>query len=525
MPGFMREARAYPEGAIATPHYLATNAGLATMAAGGNALDAALAANLVLGVVVPYLCGYGGDVLAIVWDGTLHGYGGVGRSPGTATVAGVRERSDPRFSVTGDMPTFGPHVVTVPAAPRGWFDLLDRFGTRSFGELAAAALRYAEDGFPLTRRGAGYFDRARTAYAHFGLMDFAAAYPKSEPGEWLRQPALARTIRALATGGPDEYYKGVIAGAIVEKLQGEGSFMAADDLARHEGAWAEPLRAQFAGCEVAELPPPTQGVTALEAMRIVDGIDLPPDGAERAHLMIEAMKLALVDRNHHVGDPETMPVAPAAMLADDWVARRRAAIDPARASVPAPDPGADGGTAYLCAADRDGMLVSLIQTNFTGAGSGLHVSDWGINLQNRGSSFRLDARHPNGLAGHKLPMHTLIPAIAFRDGRPWLVFGAMGGHTQAQTHLQLLTRMRRDGADPQDAITAPRWAVDPDDWHVQTESRVDEAFVENLRARGHDVRLGRDFDDGMGHAHAIELLRRGYRAATDPRAEGAAAGL
>jgi gamma-glutamyltranspeptidase / glutathione hydrolase len=525
MAGFMREARTYPEGAVATPHYLATNAGLAALAAGGNALDAALAANLVLGVVVPYLCGYGGDVLAMIWDGRLHGYLGIGRSPADATIAGVRARNDDRLSPTGGMPTFGPHAVTVPGAPRGWFDLLDRFGTRSFGELAAPALRYADEGFPLTRRGAGNVNRCRAAYDYFGLPDFGAAYPHAEPGDWLRQPALARTIRALADDGPDEYYKGAIADAIVAKLQSHGSFMASDDLAAHEGNWVEPLRARFDGCDVAELPPPTQGVTALEALRIVDGFELPPDGPERAHLMIEAMKCALVDRNNYVGEPDTMPFDAREMLTDEWVGRRRATIDPARASEPVPDPGPNGGTAYLCAADRDGLLVSLIQTNFSAAGAGLHVGEWGINLQNRGSSFRLDATHPNGLGGRRLPMHTLIPAMAFRDGRPWLVFGAMGGHTQAQTHLQLLTRICIDGADPQDAVTAPRWAVDPDHWHVQVEARFDDAFVDSLRARGHEVRVSRAFDDGMGHAHAIELLEPGYRAATDPRAEGAAAGL
>ena len=220
-----------------------------------------------------------------------------------------------------------------------------------------------------------------------------------------------------------------------------------------------------------------------------------------------------------------MPFPASALLADDWVERRRASIDPDHASTPKPDPGPNGGTAYLCAADSDGLLVSLIQTNFTAAGSGIRVDDWGINLHNRGSSFRLDASHPNGLGGGKLPMHTLIPALAFRDGTPALVFGAMGGHTQAQTHLQMLTHFCHDGDDPQAAITAPRWAVDPDRWHVNIENRFDEDVVDGLRARGHDVRVTRPFDDGMGHAHAIECLPRGYRAATDPRAEGAAAGL
>jgi gamma-glutamyltranspeptidase/glutathione hydrolase len=280
MAGFMREARTYPEGAVATPHYLATNAGLATLAAGGNALDAALAANFVLGVVVPYLCGYGGDVLAIVWDGALHGYIGAGRAPNAATVAGVRQRNDERLSPMGDMPTFGPHAVTVPGAPRGWFDLLERWGSRSFGDLAQPALRYAEHGFPLTRRGAGNFTRCRTAYDHFGLPDFGAAYPPPSRAIGCGNRPW-RTIRTLAEAGPDEYYKGAIGDAIVAKLQAHGSFMAADDIAGHTGAWVDPLRAPFADFEVAELPPPTQGVTALEALRIADGFDLGTDDIDR----------------------------------------------------------------------------------------------------------------------------------------------------------------------------------------------------------------------------------------------------
>jgi gamma-glutamyltranspeptidase/glutathione hydrolase len=455
----------------------------------------------------------------------LHGYVGAGRSPHAATVAGVRARGDERLSPLGDMPTFGAHAVTVPGAPRGWFDLLERWGSRSFGELAERALQYAEGGFLLTRRGSAMFTGCRVTYDHFGLGDFGRAYPQTDPGDWIRQPALARTIRALADEGPDHYYKGEIADAIAARLAEAGSFMTADDLAAHEGAWVEPLRGAFAALDVAELPPPTQGVTALEALRIVDGFDLPTDRAERAHLLVEATKCALVDRNRYIGDPDTMPVPASALLDEDWVARRRAAIDLERASTPAPDPGPNGGTAYLCAADKDGLLVSLIQTNFHAAGSGIRVDDWGINLQNRGSSFRFDESHPNGLGGGKLPMHTLIPAIAFRDGQPALVFGAMGGHTQAQTHLQMLTHLCHDGDDPQTAITAPRWAVDPDHWHVNIESRFDDEVVDGLRARGHDVRVTRPYDDGMGHAHAIECLMPGYRAATDPRAEGAAAGL
>jgi gamma-glutamyltranspeptidase / glutathione hydrolase len=513
-------ARCFPAGAVATPHHLASAAGLTMLAAGGNAVDAAVAANLVLGVVCPYMCGYGGDLLALVWDGELHAYQGVGRSPAAATVSGVRERAGAE-----SMPVFGPHTVTVPGAIDGWFTLLERFGTRSFGDVASTALRDASEGFPLSRRGANYFARCRDLYSYFGLDDFARAYAGAAPGEWLAQPALANTIKALGADGPDTYYRGPIGEAIVARLGELGSFMAPADLANHAGAWVTPLSAPFRDVEVVEMPPPTQGATALEALRIVDGLDLPDPGPAREHLLIEVMRAALADRDEHLGDPATMTIDPRSLYGDEWVAQRRAGIDPERATVPPPAPGPDGGTIYLCASDRDGMLVSLIQSNFSAAGSGVHVPAWGINLQNRGSSFVLRDGHPNAMGASKLPMHTLIPALARRDDRPWLVFGAMGGHGQAQTHLQFLVHLLVDGADVQEAIDAPRFAVDPGSGTVSMESRYEPETIDDLRRRGHDVLVVREFDDGMGHAHAIELLEPGYRAASDPRAEGGVFGL
>ena len=417
--GWMQRGAGVSRRVVATPHYLATNAGLEMLAAGGNALDAALAANLVLGVVSPYLCGYGGDVLAIVWDGSLHGYRGVGRSPAAATITGVLERHDERLGPRDTMPTFGPHAVTVPGTPRGWFDLLDRWGSRSFGDLATSALRYARDGFPLTRRGAATFRATRDLFAHFGLDDFGAAYPEVAPG----RDRAATGARSHDRDAGERRAGGVLRRpdrGCHRRQAARARFVHVDRRSRRDTKvrGSTPMRARFAGREIAELPPPTQGVTALEALRIVDGFDLPGPGAVREHLLIEAAKSALADRNLHVGDPDAMALAAEELIADDWVARRRATIDPDRASIPVPDPGPDGGTAYLCAADRDGLLVSLIQTNFTAAGAGLHVPEWGINLQNRGSSFRLEPGHVNALAGAKLPMHTLIPALALRDGRP-----------------------------------------------------------------------------------------------------------
>jgi gamma-glutamyltranspeptidase/glutathione hydrolase len=329
----------------------------------------------------------------------------------------------------------------------------------------------------------------------------------------------------LAELGPRAYYEGEVADAIAAAVQRLGGFLEPSDLAVHAGEWAAPMRARYRDVEVAELPPPTQGVTVLEILRILDGFELGKlDPADRAHLVIEAVKLGLRDRDDHVSDAAHMRVPPEALLADEWIDARRRAIDPVRARVPAPGQPQRGGTAYLCAADGDGLLVSLIQSNFLGFGSGVHVPEWGINLNNRGSSFALDADRVNAYAPSKRPMHTLIPAMVLRDGRPSLVFGSMGGDAQAQVHAQVLTQIVDDDADPQVAIDEPRWRVEPWDWKLRVESRADPAVLADLAGRGHELMEMPAYDPGMGHAHAIAIGPHGYAVATDPRAEGAAVG-
>jgi gamma-glutamyltranspeptidase/glutathione hydrolase len=510
-------AARFPEAGLATPHYLASAAGAAELARGGNAIDAIVAANLALGVVAPYLCGYGGDLFAIVWDGELHGYLGSGRSPAGADLETVRDR------LGGDPLLVGPHSVTVPGAIAGWFDLLERWGTRPFGELARDAIRYAREGFELTPMGAISCIGFRGLYR--GLDAWQEVYGTLDAGDVLRQPNLANLIERIADGGPDAYYQGVVADAIASALQQHGGLMDASDLAAHAGEWATPMRAPYRDVEVAQLPPPTQGVAVLEIMRILDGFDLVTmDPADRAHLIIEAVKIGLRDRDDHVTDPEHLATPPEALLGEAWIEERRAAIDPKQALLPAPGHPQRGGTAYLCAADGDGLLVSLIQSNFLGFGSGVHVPEWGINLNNRGSSFTLDASRVNAFAPSKRPMHTLIPAMVLRAGAPRHVFGSMGGDAQAQVHAQLLTQIVDDGADPQAAIDEPRWRVEPLDWKLRVEQRADPGVVVELAARGHEIIETGAYDPGMGHAHAIALDGHGYAVATDPRAEGAAVG-
>jgi gamma-glutamyltranspeptidase / glutathione hydrolase len=517
--GSDREARAFARGCLASPHHLASAAGLDVLAEGGNAVDAAIATNLVLGVVLPYLCGFGGDLFALVWQDGLSGYNGSGRAPAAATVESVTVGAGSDL-----MPTFGPLAVTVPGAIDGWFTLLERFGTRSFSELAEPALRYARDGFEVSAKAMASIAVARDRFAW--SPSWQAVYGSARTGGELRQPDLARTIERLSLDGPEAYYRGPIAEAIVEHVRSLGGLMAPEDLAEHAGDWVDPLSIRYRDVDVWELPPNTQGVTALEAMNIVEVLGgLPQDGPDRQHLMIEAIKLALADRDSYVSDPAAMPVPAQILASTEWAAERARSVDRDRAGTPRPGRPAPGGTAYLCAADRDGMLVSLIQSNYMGFGSGVTVPGWGINLQNRGAFFSLDPAHVNAIAPGKRTLHTLIPAMAFREGRPWLVFGAMGGDGQAQTHLQLLARIADDGEDIQRAIDAPRWLVSPLDWSVTAESRLDPATLDDLRARGHRLAATEDYHSMMGHAHAIVVADDGYRVATDPRAEGAALGL
>ena len=496
---------------VASPHRLATEAGVEVLRAGGNALDAAIATNLVLGVVTPYLCGFGGDLFALVWADGAHGYLGPGRAPAAASVDEVRDAAG-----SDRMPETGPLTVTVPGAVEGWFSLLERFGSRSFADLARPALAVARDGFVVSEAAASAIGRASARFAD--ETAWHAVYGAASAGEVLRQPDLARTIEALCAEGPDAYYRGAIARAIVAHLSERGAFMTSDDLASHSGRWVEPLRAPFRDATVLELPPPTQGVTALEALRIMDGFP-PTGGVDRHHLMIEAVKLALGDRDAHVSDPAAMTIEAASLLDDERVDARRSLIEPGRARAMEPVRPARGGTAFMCAADARGMLVSLIQSNWMGFGSGVTVPGWGINLHNRGNYFSLDPRHVNVIGPRKLTMHTLIPALALRGGRPWLSFGTMGGDGQAQTHLQVLVGMIDDGLDPQDAIDAPRWVVSPADGSVLVEEPL-AGFAEELRARGHRVRVVAARSSQMGHAHAIRVDADGYTGGSDLRAEG-----
>lgn len=489
--------------------------------AGGNAVDAAVATNLVLAVVAPYRCGVGGDLMAIVSSGgDAVGYLGCGRSPQAITIEMVRAASDGGLS----MPQFGAHSVTVPGAVRGWFDLLERFGTMSFAAVARPAIDYARGGFAVSAEAAGVMKRSQARYVD---PAWQAVYGRVSEGTTLVQAALARTLDALAADGPEVYYQGGIGEAIVDAVCAAGGVMSLGDLAAHRGQWVAPLSARYRDVEVLELPPPTQGVALLEALRILETVgELPPPGADRVHLMIEATKLALVDLGKHVTDPASMTVGANDLVDDALVERRARGIEVGLAARPATGPPSQGGTAYLAAADESGSMVSLMQSNYVDFGSGVFVPHWGINLHNRGSDFVLDVNDffaINILAPNKLPRHTLKPGMLRRNGHPWAAYGTRGGALQVSVGVQLVTGMVDDGLDVHAVVAAPRWVLNPGQWAVGLEDSVEPTATPALRGRGHLVVPVQP--EVVGHAQIIQATDVGYSAAHDPRTEGAVDGV
>jgi gamma-glutamyltranspeptidase / glutathione hydrolase len=520
------EGHRFSTAALATPHYLATHAGAAVLRGGGNAMDAAITANLVLGVVAPYTCGIGGDCFALVWDGALHGYNGSGRAPAAATPEAVLDR----IPVAGDpaaMPRYGPLPITVPGAVDAWFALLERFGTRPFADLAEPAIAYAAGGFPLTAAGAARIAAGRPADSGWG--EWHAVYGRAASGVRLTQPGLARTLESVAADGPDAFYRGEIGAAVAAHVERLGGLLRPADLAEHRGEWVEPLEGRYRDVTVAELPPNSQGSAALLALHLLDRAGpLPADGPERQNRLIEAVAAALAERDTHLTDPAHMRLPPA-VLADparaDAIAAARSSASATAAPAAGAARGGGGDTAYLCAVDGSGLCVSLIQSNFNGFGSGVTVPGLGINLHNRGAYFSLDPGHVNVIAPGKRTLHTLMPALARRAGRPWLVFGTMGADGQLQTQVQLLARLVDDRADPAAALAAPRFLVDPGDFSVRIEDRFPSAVVDGLRRHGHRLTVIGGFENPMGHAQVIRIDEDGLTAASDPRCEGVAAGF
>lgn len=530
-----------PRGAVATSQPLAASAGLAVLRAGGNAVDAAIATATALTIVQPGANDIGGDLFAIVWDGTrLHGLNASGRSPAALTwemanTAAVRSSAalgGALGSATDVMPSRGWLPVTVPGAPAGWRDLHERFGSRPFASLFEDAIAFAERGYPVSERVAsGWARTADYVHEHLDGPEFAewkriylrdGRAPRA--GERFVNADAGKALRLIAGSNAEAFYAGEIAQAMVAYAATTGGTMTLDDLAKHASTWVDPISMRYRGYEVWEIPPNGQGIAALAALGILDGFNFATATAEqRMHLQIEAVKLGFADAHAYVADPETPSVTPSAMLDLAYLTRRRDLITD-KAGDPAPGDPARGGTVYLCTADSDGMMVSLIQSNYMGFGSFVAVPGFGFGLQNRGAGFSLDPAHPNVVAGGKRPFHTIIPGFLTRDGAAVGPFGVMGGHMQPQGHVQLVSSTIDDGLDPQAALDRPRWY-----WHagrsVQVESEMDPGLVSAMAARGHDITVA---DHGAyGYGQAIWKLPdgAGYVAGSEGRADGNAVGF
>ncbi|NQT87652.1 gamma-glutamyltransferase family protein [bacterium] len=485
---------------------------------GGNAVDAALGAAICLTVVEPVCNGLGSDAFAIVWDGErLHGLNGSGRAP--------KAWRPERFAGLDAMPTRGWDSVTVPGAVSAWRALSERFGRLPFERLFAPAIAYARDGFAVSPRIAAAWAGARTLAEEF--REFAATFfPEGRaprPGETFRCEGMARSLEIIAATGGEAFYRGELAEAIVAHADATGGALALADLESHTADWVEPIAVDYRGVTVCEIPPNGQGIAALAALGILAHTDMashPVDSADSIHLQLEAMKLAFADTWEYVSDPAAMAVRPEALLDAAYLAERAKLIDPSRAQRQRFGIPPAGGTVYLAAADAEGMMVSFIQSNYMGFGSGIVVPGTGIALQNRGAGFVLDAGHANQVGGGKRPYHTIIPGFVTRDGEPLASFGVMGGPMQPQGHVQMIVRLFDYGQNPQAAADAPRWQV-LRDGSVALEPGVPDDVVDALARRGHRIGSASQF----GGAQLVVRTPAGYVAASDPRKDGQAVGM
>jgi len=522
---------------VAASQPLAVAAGLETLARGGNAADAAVAAAAALNVTEPTSTGLGGDCFALFFDSTtrrISALNGSGRAPAGLSLERLR-----REGLGEKLPYYHPYTVTVPGACAGWCDLVSRFGRLSLAETLAPAVRLAEEGFPVTPITAYYWQRGvemQLRSAPGGLeLTIDGRAPRA--GEIFRNPGLARTLRAIAEGGQAAFYQGPPAAAIAEVIREAGGCLSEADLAAHHSTWEEPIATDYRGIRLWECPPNGQGLAALLALNLLEGLDLAgmaPLSTQRLHWMIEAMRLAFADTRWFVADPDFSPAPLGELLSKEYAEQRRALIDPQRATLDqkhgAPVAGSD--TVYLSVVDREGNACSFINSNYMGFGTGIVPRGWGFSLQNRGHNFSLDPEHPNALAPGKRPYHTIIPAMATRaaDGALYASYGVMGGFMQPQGHVQVLVGLVDDRLDPQAALDQPRFCIDAGEagGKVSLEEGIPEAVMAELAGMGHPVQAV----SGM----ARSLFGRGQiilrnpdsgvlMGGSDPRADGLAMSL
>ena len=514
---------------VSTSHPLAAQAGLRMLLAGGNAVDAAVAAAAVMTVVEPVSNGLGSDAFCILWDGSaLHGLNASGRAP-TAWTPAYFKRKYGNGEKTP--PLRGWDSVTVPGAVAAWASLSERFGRLPFADLLRPAIEIAERGYavpvvvqqkwaaaaPLLAAGPGY------------AQAFMPRGRAPAVGELFQFKAAARTLRLIAQTRGEAFYLGEVAEAAARHAREHGGAMTAADFAGYAPEWVTPLAKDYRGHTLHEIPPNGQGIAAQIALGILQHFDLaalPVDGAASQHLQIEAMKLAFADVYRYVCEPASMELTPAQMLDDDYLAARARLIDPLRAQDFGAGNPAKGGTIYLTAADESGMMVSFIQSNYMGFGSGVVVPEYGVSMQNRGHAFSLDAASPNVVAPGKRPFHTIIPGFLTRDGRPQMSFGVMGANMQPQGHVQTLVRMLDHAQHPQAACDAPRWRFNQG-LSINVEQSMDPATVRGLAKLGHRIEVIADSYQDFGAGQFIWRLGdpgvEGYVAASDPRRDGQAA--
>ena len=509
---------------VSTSQPLASAAGLLMLARGGNAVDAALATAITLTVVEPCMNGIGGDAFAIVWDGErLHGLNASGRAPARWTAE--------HFSKYPSMPLRGWDSVTVPGTVSAWRALSDRFGKLPFAQLFEPALRHAREGYAVSptvqRQWQAQVDELlpqpgyKEAFAPGGRAPLA--------GDLFICPGQARTLERIAASQGDDFYQGELARAICDHARATGGLIEEADLAAHRVDWVDPICMNYRDLTLHEIGPSGQGIAALMALGMLEHFDLRAlglDSAPAQHLQIEAMKLAFADLHEFVGDPAAMDKVQASdLLAPAYLAQRARLIDPARAAPARAGSPHSGGTVYLTAADQDGMMVSFIQSNYKGFGSGVVVPDTGIALHNRGAGFNLRPGHPNQVGPGKRPFHTIIPGFLTRNGAPLMSFGLMGGSMQAQGHLQVTARIADHGQNPQAASDAPRWRVMDDNTTLAVEWNFPQEAIEGLLARGHAVRVAERFDTEFGCAQMALKAAHGYIAASDHRKDGYPVGM
>ena len=508
------------ENVVATSQPLAAQAGLRMLLKGGNAVDAALATAITLSIVEPTMNGLGSDAFALIWDGTkLHGLNASGRSPAAW--------SPQYFSDRDSMPQMGWDAVSVPGAVSAWVKLSERFGALPFSELFEPAIKYAADGYLVGPVTAQSWARAATVYKDFVAFGqhFLPEGRAPQPGERFSSKEQAHSLEAIAASNGKAFYQGKLATAMTADAKINGGAMTAEDLANHKADWVEPIGQDYRGYKLYEIPPNGQGLAALIALGILQHWDLaayPVDSADSVHIQLEAMKLALADAYRYIADPASMDTGVNALLDPAYLQTRAAQIDLYKAQDPGPGEPVQSDTVYLTAADSSGMMVSFIQSNYMGFGSGVVVPGTGISLQNRASGFKLIDGHPNQVGGAKRPFHTIIPAFLTRDGKPLMSFGVMGGPMQAQGHTQMVIRLADYGQNPQAAVDAPRWQL-MQGRNVGLEQGFRSEVIESLLSRGHVLLSNPRWT--FGGAQLIQRLESGYCAASEPRKEGQAVGF